>query len=193
MNIIVAVNNDWGIGLKGTQQIIIPEDRQHFIMLTRGGVVISGRKTFEDCGGPLPGRKNILLTRDKDFTAEGVVTVNSIKQAVGILADGDDSKTFVIGGGEVYKLFLPICEYAYITKINASPVSDTFFPNLDEMSNWSIEHTSMTYEHHMGSNDDRKVDNDQKVGDNREASDDRTVINYVFAVYKNNAVEKPTD
>jgi len=191
MNIIVAVNNDWGIGLKGTQQIIIPEDRQHFIMLTRGGVVISGRKTFEDCGGPLPGRKNILLTRDKDFTAEGVVTVTSIKQAVDVLADGDDSKTFVIGGGEVYKLFLPICEYAYITKINAAPLSDTFFPNLDEMPNWTLEHMSMTYEHHMGSNDCQEAGDDKEASNNKEASDDQTVINYVFAVYKNNAVEKP--
>ena len=170
MNIIVAVNNDWGIGFKGTQQIVIPEDRRHFAEITRGGIVIAGRKTFNDCGGPLPGRKNILLTHDKDFICEGFVVVNSLEQTLDALADEDRTGAFVIGGGEIYMLFLPICEYAYVTKINISPISDTFFPNLDEMSCWSLERITGTGEHYIETNE-------------RENS-----INYTFSVYKNNAI-----
>ena len=167
MNAIVAVNSDWGIGANGVQQIVIPEDRKHFMEITKGGVVLVGRKTLEDCGGPLPGRKNIVLTRDQSFCIEGVVAVNSPEKAFAAVANEDGKNVFVIGGDTVYRIFLPMCEYAYVTKIDAAPLSDSFFPNLDELPEWSIEHKTQSYKRIIESYDKHKE------------------ISYSFVLYKN--------
>ena len=86
MNIVVAVNNDWGIGYKGKQTIVIPEDREYFREITNGGVVIAGRKTYEAIGKPLANRKNIVLTNNKNFKAPGVTVAHSINEALEIIA-----------------------------------------------------------------------------------------------------------
>ena len=140
MNVIAAVNIDWGIGFEGAQSIVIPEDRRHFRELTVGGVIIAGRKTFEDLGKPLPNRKNIILTRDRSFLVDGAVTAHSVDEVLAEIADDDPGKVFVIGGGEVYRLLLHRCTVAYITRIEAAPQSDTFFPNLDAAHGWHLEH-----------------------------------------------------
>jgi len=139
MNIIVAVNSDWGIGFKGTQAIVIPGDRRRFKQLTENGVVITGRKTYEDFRKPLPNRKNIILTHDGSFKAEGAVVRHSVSDVLTEIADEDTDKVFVIGGGSIYEAFLPYCSAAYVTRIEAAPPSDTFFPNLDEMPDWFLE------------------------------------------------------
>ena len=139
MNVIVAVNSDWGIGFDGKQSIVLPEDRRFFRETTSGGVIIAGRKTFEDFPGPLPNRKNIVLTRDKYFSAEGVTVLHSIEEVLEAVADADPEKVFIAGGGGIYEQFLPLCGRAYVTKLSAAPESDTFFPNLDELKNWSQE------------------------------------------------------
>jgi len=139
MNAIVAVYSDWGIGYNGRQTIVMPEDRKRFREITDGGVVIAGRKTFAELRGPLPNRRNIVLTRDRAFAADGVDVARSADEVAALVADEDPERVFVIGGGEIYRLFLPMCGFAYVTKIGASPRSDTFFPNLDEMPGWSCE------------------------------------------------------
>jgi len=139
MNIIAAVNSDWGLGFDGTQSIVIPEDRRRFKELTDGGVVITGRKTFEDLRKPLPNRKNIILTRDRSFQVDGAFVAYSIDEVLAEIADDDPNRVFVIGGGEVYRLFLSRCTVAYITKIESAPQSDTFFPDLDVLPDWSLE------------------------------------------------------
>jgi len=146
MNIIVAVNSDWGIGYNGKQSIVIPEDRRFFKKVTDGGVVIVGRKTFEDIGRPLPNRKNIVLTRDASFAADGVVIAHSLNEVIEETINEDPNKVFVIGGGEIFKLFMPECDLAYVTRIDAESESDTFFPNLDTMSGWMRERRSTPYE-----------------------------------------------
>ena len=140
MNIIVAVNNNWGIGYKGEQTIVIPEDREYFREITDGGIVIIGRKTFESMGKPLPNRKNIVLTNNKDYTAHGVTVVHSIGQALEKIPINGSHKVFVIGGAEIYAQFLPWCYYAYVTKLDVETPSDRFFPNLDESPAWEIMH-----------------------------------------------------
>ena len=135
MNIIVAVTQNWGIGNNATQQIIIPDDRRFFKEITTGKTIITGRKTFEDIGKRLPDRQNIVLTRDKDFIAEDVHVENSINNLLKTITNR--AETFVIGGESVYNAFLPYCSRAYVTKIEANPPSDKFFPNLDEMPEWS--------------------------------------------------------
>jgi dihydrofolate reductase len=137
MNIIVAVFSDWGIGKNGTQQIIIPEDRRFFKEITMGKTIITGRKTFEDIGKPLPGRKNIILTRDRNFKAKDVQVENSVDSLLKKIVN--TAETFVIGGENIYNALLPHCSLAYVTKIDANPTSDRFFPNLDEAPCWSAQ------------------------------------------------------
>ena len=139
MNIIVAVNSDWGIGYDGVQTNVIPQDRAFFKRMTEGGVVIAGRKTYDELRKPLLNRKNIILTRDQGFTAEGIVIAHTIDDVVRETEKEDQDNVFVIGGAEIYAQFLPLCTRAFVTKIDASPPSDAFFPNLDRLESWSIE------------------------------------------------------
>jgi len=150
MNAIVAVNSDWGIGCEGTQAIVIPEDRKYFVKMTSGGVVIAGRKTFEDFPGVLPNRKNIIITNDRGFTAEGAIVVHSVEEVLAEISSDDPRKVFVVGGASVYELFLPMCEYIYVTKIEATPPSDTYFQNLDASPEWALEEQSETKETESG-------------------------------------------
>ena len=142
MNAVVAVYSDWGIGYNGRQTVTAPEDRRLFRELTSGGVLIIGRKTFEELRAPLPNRRNIILTHDRTFAADGADIAFTADEALAMVADDDPHRVFVIGGGEIYSLFLPMCKYAYVTKFDSSPLSDTFFPNLDDLPRWSLEYES---------------------------------------------------
>ena len=145
MDLIVAVYDDWGIGADGTQQVALSVDRKFFRETTRGATVIAGRRTVEDFPGkkPLPYRHNILLTRQGgDFP--GFTVCHSPEEAVA--AAGDAEKIMVIGGGTIYRQMLPLCDRAYITKVHLTPVSDTFFPNLDEEEDWKMTEILMSGE-----------------------------------------------
>ena len=137
MELIVAVYDDWGIGAGGTQPVALSADRKFFRETTRGAMVIAGRRTVEDFPGkkPLPGRVNVVLTR-QDMDLPGFHVCHSSEDAVEFAEDCD--KVFVIGGGSIYRQMLPYCDRAYITKVHISPKSDTFFPNLDEDENWTL-------------------------------------------------------
>jgi len=138
MIIVVAVYSDWGIGFEGSQQIVLPEDRAYFNDFTSGGTVIVGRKTFEALRGPLPRRKNIVLTRNLGYDANGAIVRHTVDEVLAEIGDTDPEKVFLIGGAEIYLLFMPYCSYASVTKIEASPMSDVFFPNLDALDNWVL-------------------------------------------------------
>ena len=137
MNAIVAVYEDWGIGCCGTQPVALSVDRKFFRESTRGATVIVGRKTLADFPGgkPLPGRKNIVLTRSS-IEIPGAIVCHSPEEAVA--ACENDEMVFVIGGGSVYRQMLPFCDCAIVTKVGAAPESDTFFPNLDEDPAWYV-------------------------------------------------------
>ncbi len=137
MNLIVAVYEDWGIGKGGTQPIALSADRKFFRETTRGAAVIVGRKTVEDFPGqkPLPGRKNIVLTK-QDMEIPGFTVCHSPEEAAE--AASDSETVFVIGGGSIYRQMLPMCQKAYITKVHCTVESDTFFPNLDENPDWKM-------------------------------------------------------
>lgn len=133
MDLIVAVYENWGIGAGGTQPVALSADRKFFRQTTKGSAVVVGRKTVQDFPGqkPLPGRDNYLLTRGTEVP-EGFIRCCSAEEA----AQKTGGKAFVIGGGSVYREMLPLCDRAYVTKVGACPVSDTFFPNLDEDPRW---------------------------------------------------------
>ena len=136
MEAIVAVFSDWGIGSEGTQQVILRADRRHFREVTKDAAVIVGRRTMEDFPGgkPLKGRDNIVITR-QDLTIEGAEVVHSALEAAAAASQRD--RAIVIGGASVYRQMLPWLDTVHITKIDLAPESDSFFPNLDEMPDWT--------------------------------------------------------
>lgn len=132
--IIVAMDKNQLIGDKNEIPWDLPADLKYFKHTTMGAPVIMGRKTFESIGFPLPGRRNIILTRNKKYQAEGAEIIHSVKK---ILDEFLDSKkeAFIIGGAEIYKLFLPYTKKLYLTIIEAEFKGDTYFPPLN-FDNW---------------------------------------------------------
>ena len=125
MNAIVAVDTNWAIGCQGDLLFSLPTDMRRFRTLTMGGTVILGRKTLDSFPGgkPLPKRRNIVITRNPGLSVEGAETAP--------------------GGGSVYTALLSRCKRVYLTKVSqAAEDADTFFPNLDKLPGWVVEHTS---------------------------------------------------
>ena len=137
MELIVAVYDDWGIGKDGTQPIALSTDRKFFREMTRGAMVIAGRRTIADFPGqkPLPGRVNVAITR-ANTEIPGFTVVHSPEEAAELAKTAE--KAMVIGGGSIYRQMLPYCDRAIITKVHVTPESDTFFPNLDEDPAWEL-------------------------------------------------------
>lgn len=135
MEAIVAVFSDWGIGSRGTQQIVLKADRAHFREKTAGVAVIVGRRTLGDFPGgrPLKGRNNIVVTR-QNLEIEGAEVAHTTEEALALAAKYP--RALVIGGASVYEEFLPYVDTVHITKIDRTPVSDRFFENLDASPDW---------------------------------------------------------
>lgn len=129
ISIVAAIAKNRVIGKNNRLPWRLPRDMQHFREVTTGKPVIMGRKTFESIGKALPGRKNIILTRDSNFRAEGCVVVHSVEEALAA-AEGTQ-EIMVIGGAEIYKAFLPRAERMYLTEIHADFEGDTYFPEYD--------------------------------------------------------------
>ena len=144
MNLIVAVDSNWAIGHKGKLLVSIPEDMQFFRRETTGKVVVMGRKTLESFpnGLPLKNRVNVVITKDKEYNVKDAIICHSIEEALEVLKQYNDEDIYVIGGESIYRQFLPYCSVAHVTKINYSYDADTYFPNLDEMDEWTIEESS---------------------------------------------------
>ena len=140
MELIVAVYDDWGIGKDGTQPIALSADRKFFRETTRGSLVIAGRRTIDDFPGrkPLPGRVNAALTRQTN-EIPGFILCHSPEQVLELANKHD--RAVVIGGGSVYRQLLPYCDRAYVTRVHATPESDTFFPDLARDSQWYLAET----------------------------------------------------
>ena len=136
MQAIVAVSQSWGIGRDGQLLFRIRADLQRFKALTTGHPVILGRKTLATFPGgrPLKGRRNLILSRNPDFTPEGA----EVFADLGALCAAAPEDSFVIGGESVYRSLLARCDTAYVTKIDAAWPADAFFPNLDEDPEWEI-------------------------------------------------------
>lgn len=140
MNLIVAVDKNWGIGSKNKLLVTIPSDMKFFRETTSGKVVVLGRKTLETFpnGLPLKNRTNIILTNNKDFQAKGAIICHSVEEVLEELKKYDSEDIYIIGGGTIYRQFLPYCDVAHVTKIDHAFEADTYFPNLDEMEEWEV-------------------------------------------------------
>ena len=138
---IVAVASDWAIGRQGDLLCHMPADMKHFKEVTMGHSIVMGRKTFESFPRrPLPGRQNIVITRNTDWQYPGVTVAHSLEDAI-IAAQTDT--VFIIGGAQIYELALPQVEVLHLTLIHARwATADTYFPalNMDEWQEVEREH-----------------------------------------------------
>lgn len=131
LSLIVAVGKNNEIGKNNRMLAHMPADLKHFKEVTSGHTVIMGRKTFESLPkGPLPNRKNIVISRNKDLEIDGALVYSSLDYA--LIKVMDEEEVFIIGGAEIYKQVLPDADKLYLTKIHTEfPEADTFFPEIN--------------------------------------------------------------
>ncbi|MFZ4551601.1 MAG: dihydrofolate reductase [Aquabacterium sp.] len=127
--LIAAVARNGAIGKDNALLWHLPEDLKFFKRTTLGCPVIMGRKTYDSIGRPLPGRRNIVITRQADWTANGIETASSLPAALSLVADAD--KVFIIGGAQIYEQALPLVQEIVLTEVDADYDGDAFFPDWD--------------------------------------------------------------
>ena len=128
LSLIVATDRRNGIGINNTLPWRLPEDLAFFKRTTSGHAIIMGRKTFDSIGRPLPNRRNIVVTRNPDWTHEGVQRAGSLDEAVKLAGDGE---VFVIGGAQIYVDAIRLADKLIVTEIDADYDCDAFFPAID--------------------------------------------------------------
>ena len=143
INIIVAIDENNGIGFEGKMPWHLSEDLKFFKQTTLGSTVVMGSKTWEGLPiKPLPGRDNIILSRSLVLKSPSIRTMKSSTQVLDFSLAGND--VFIMGGAEIYKAFLPIADKLYVTKINKIFTVDTFFPPID-LKEWVVEQESQLH------------------------------------------------
>ena len=157
VSIIVAMSVNRVIGRAGDMPWRLPADLRRFKALTTGHAVIMGRRTFDGVGRPLPNRRCIVITRDRDYRAEGVIVAHDLDEALS--RAGDDEEVFIAGGGEIYRLAIPRADRMHLTLVHATIEGDTYFPEYDE-SQWTL------------------------ISDERHEGDERHAHPYSFRVYE---------
>jgi dihydrofolate reductase len=139
ISLIVAAAENNAIGKNNQLLWHLPNDLKFFKNTTWGMPVIMGRKTFEAVNKPLPGRFNIIITRQADWKAEGTIAATDLNDALQKAKETNCNEIFVIGGGEIYKQSMEIADKIYITRVQATLDGDTFFPAIDE-TKWHLTH-----------------------------------------------------
>jgi len=135
ISIIVAASTNNVIGVQGELPWKISDDLKRFKKLTMGKPIVMGRITWESIGRPLPGRRNIVITRRPDYSAEGCDVVASPAAALDVA--GDAEEIMIIGGGQIYDLFLPRAGRLHVTRVHTEIEGDAFFPEIDAGS-WKL-------------------------------------------------------
>jgi len=135
ISLIVAHDKNRVIGYENKMPWHLPGDLQYFKEMTMGKPIIMGRKTFESIGRPLPGRRNIVITRNRQYNSDGIETVSSLDEA--LMLTKNDEEVMIIGGEQIFRLALPLANRLYITQINAEFNGDTFFPSYE---GWQLVH-----------------------------------------------------
>jgi dihydrofolate reductase len=141
VTIVAAVAANGVIGRDGGLPWHLPEDLRHFKRLTKGHVLVTGRRTFESIGRPLPDRTTIVVTRQPAWHADGVLTAADVPEALATGARLDD-EVFVIGGHEIFRLALPVADRMVITQVHDRPDGDTVFPPVDWARWREVERTA---------------------------------------------------
>lgn len=137
ISLIVAHDENRVIGYENDMPWHLPGDLQYFKRTTMGKPVIMGRKTFESIGKPLPGRRNIVISRNENYTFEGIETVTNLEDALALVKDVEE--IMIIGGEQIFKLALPLAKRLYITHIHHSFKGDTYFPPYEQFKQITCE------------------------------------------------------
>ena len=137
ITLIAAMGVNRAIGLDGEMPWHLPGELRHFKETTMGKAIVMGRKTWESIGRVLPGRQNIVVTRNRDYLAKGCDVVLSLEQAL-VVAVSDE--VMIIGGGELYRQALPLARKMILTHVDCQPEADTWFPEWVE-SEWRLIHS----------------------------------------------------
>lgn len=141
LSLIVAMAENRCIGIENRLPWHLPEDLKFFKRTTLGKPIIMGRKTFDSIGKPLPGRANIVITRDGAWQRDGVIVVNTLEAAIGAAekacAQDAAEEAVIIGGEQIYRLALSVVNRLYITRVKATVEGDAFFPEFNQ-SEWRI-------------------------------------------------------
>jgi dihydrofolate reductase len=128
ISLIAAMSENRVIGHNNKMPWKLPSDRKRFHEITRGHYAIMGRKTFESIGRPLPGRKNVILTRQSNYMVEGCIIAHDLDSA--FAACGDTDEVFICGGGEVFQETISLADRIYLTVVHAVVEGDTLFPDI---------------------------------------------------------------
>ncbi|HKP58478.1 MAG TPA: dihydrofolate reductase [Polyangiales bacterium] len=134
--LVVAMAKNRVIGRGQTIPWDLPEDRKHFVAVTKGHAMIMGRATYDSIGKPLPKRRNIVVSRQQGLRIEGVEVVGSLEEAIALARTADDAPR-VIGGGQLYAEALPLATRIYLTELDAEVEGDRWFPELDRGA-WQV-------------------------------------------------------
>lgn len=129
VSLVVAADARGGIGLQGGLPWHLPDDLKRFKALTMGKPIIMGRRTHQSIGRPLPGRRNIVISRSEELEPAGCEVAGSLDAALELA--GDAPEVCVIGGAEIYRLALPLADVLHLTRVEAVVDADTFFPQID--------------------------------------------------------------
>ncbi len=140
MNAIVAVDRNWAIGNQGQLLVSIPNDHKMFRKETLNKVILYGRKTLETfpMSQPLDRRRNIILSRNPEFSVKNAEIARSVEEALSMVKDVPEEDVYVIGGATIYKEFLPYVDTVHVTRVDYSYAADAWFPNLDEDPDWEV-------------------------------------------------------
>jgi len=140
MNLIAAVDQNWAIGNKGELLVQIPTDQKFFRDMTKGKVIVLGRKTLITFPGKLPlaQRTNIILSSNQEVSVRNGIVVHSMEEALEELENYQKEDIYIVGGERIYRQFLPYCKTAYITKIDYAYEADCYMPNLDREKGWKL-------------------------------------------------------
>lgn len=144
MRAILSADERWGIGRDNRLLVRIPQDMKYFRNETVGKAVIMGRKTLESFPGgqPLPGRLNVVLTKNADYQVKGAFVVHGVKEAMDAVGAYAPEDVYCIGGGSVYRQFLPYCDTVFVTRLQYTYEADTYFPDLDASPEWRLAGSS---------------------------------------------------
>jgi len=142
ISLLVAMDENRGIGLQGGLPWHISSDLKRFKSTTLGHHIIMGRKTWESIGKQLPGRKMVVISNDRNYYAEGCEVVHSLRNALDLARECGEDEAFVIGGGQIFAQALPLADKIYLTHVRTITPADTFFPYYDP-SEWVIVRREM--------------------------------------------------
>lgn len=139
LSIIAALDDRGGIGRGGRLPWYLSTDLKRFKALTMGHHLIMGRKTFRSIGKALPGRVNIVVTRQADYHVEGIIVVHSLQEALDLAGQNGETEVFIIGGGEIFHQALPLADRLYLTHVHMDSAADVYFPEVD--NHWKVTYS----------------------------------------------------